>query len=61
MAAQPQVRVPSSEYAPPALIELGTAHELTLTGSGHSFPCIWHKTVGPADYISWIPITRCSS
>jgi hypothetical protein len=61
MTAHPEILVASSEYAPPALIELGTAHELTLTGSGGSFPCLWHKTIGPPDYVSWIPITRCSS
>jgi hypothetical protein len=46
-------------YQPPELTVLGTLHELTLG----RFPCIpvLEKTIGPPDYVNWIPVTTCSS
>jgi hypothetical protein len=46
-------------YEPPALTVLGSLHELTQ--SGGSWPCLWKKTIGPPDYVNWIPIANCSS
>jgi hypothetical protein len=49
-----------SAYEPPSLTVLGSLHELTLTGGGN-WPCLWKKTIGPPDYVNWIPIANCSS
>ena len=46
-------------YEPPTLTVLGGLHELTLTGG--NWPCLWKKTIGPPDYVNWIPIANCSS
>lgn len=46
-------------YQAPALTVLGTLHEMTLTGG--DWPCLWKKTIGPPDYVNWIPISNCSS
>ena len=48
-----------SEYEPPTLSVLGSLHDLTQSGSG--WPCLWKKTIGPPDYVNWIPIGNCSS
>ena len=45
-------------YEPPALTVLGSFAELTLTGD---WPCLWNKTIGPPDYVNWIPISNCST
>jgi len=45
-------------YEPPALTVLGTLHKLTLTNG--QWPCLWKKTIGPPDYVNWIPIANCS-
>ena len=49
----------AQSYQPPELTVLGTLHELTLG----NFPCIpvLQKTIGPPDYVNWIPVTTCSS
>ena len=46
-------------YEPPTLTVLGSLHELTQSGS--EWPCLWKKTIGPPDYVNWIPIANCSS
>jgi len=46
-------------YEPPTLSVLGSLHELTQTGG--DWPCLWKKTIGPPDYVNWIPVTNCSS
>jgi len=46
-------------YEPPALSVLGSLHDLTQVGI--DLPCLWKKTVGPPDYVNWIPIANCSS
>ena len=46
-------------YEPPALTVLGSLHELTQTSG--NWPCLWKKTIGPPDYVSWIPVTNCSA
>ena len=46
-------------YEPPALTVLGSLHELTQNGG--DWPCLWKKTIGPPDYVNWIPVTNCSS
>ena len=45
-------------YEPPRLTVLGSLHELTQT---QEWPCLWKKTIGPPDYVNWIPIANCSS
>jgi hypothetical protein len=45
------------EYEAPVLRELGSVHALTL----NDWPCLWSKTIGDPDYLTWIPITNCSS
>ncbi len=47
-------------YEPPALRVVGSLHGLTQTGGQHDFPCIWKKTIGPPDFVNWIPIANCS-
>jgi hypothetical protein len=47
-----------THYEPPRLQILGTLHELTQTTE---WPCLWKKTIGPPDYVNWIPVTNCSS
>jgi len=47
------------KYEPPTLSVLGSLHELTQ--SGGNWPCLWKKTIGPPDYVNWIPIANCSS
>jgi hypothetical protein len=42
-------------YESPTLHILGRVEELTLAD------CFFGKTVGDPDYVSWIPITNCSS
>ena len=46
-------------YEPPALTVLGSLHELTQNNG--QWPCLWKKTIGPPDYVNWIPIANCSS
>lgn len=46
-------------YEPPTLSVLGSLHELTQTGG--NWPCLWKKTIGPPDYVNWIPIANCSN
>ncbi len=46
-------------YEPPALRVVASLHGLTQTGD-HDFPCIWKKTIGPPDFVNWIPIANCS-
>ena len=46
-------------YEPPALRVVASLHGLTQTG-GQDFPCIWKKTIGPPDFVNWIPISNCS-
>jgi hypothetical protein len=48
-----------TSYEPPALTVLGSLHELTQNGG--EWPCLWKKTIGPPDYVNWIPIANCSS
>jgi hypothetical protein len=48
-------------YSPPTLTVLGSLHDVTLTGGGYEWPCLWKKTIGPPDYVNWIPIANCSS
>ncbi len=48
----------TAAYEPPELIVLGTLHALTQS---QDWPCLWKKTVGPPDYVNWIPIANCSS
>ena len=48
-----------TSYEPPALTVLGSLHELTQDGG--NLPCLWKKTIGPPDYVNWIPIANCSS
>ena len=43
----------------PHLTVLGSLHELTQNGG--DWPCLWKKTIGPPDYVNWIPIANCSS
>ncbi len=52
--------VARTSYHPPQLTVLGSVHELTLGGS---WPCIpvLEKTIGPPDYVNWIPVTTCST
>ena len=50
--------VHKTPYEPPRLQILGTLHELTQTTE---WPCLWKKTIGPPDYVNWIPIANCSS
>ncbi len=50
---------PDDAYAPPALTVLGSLHDVTLTG--YEWPCLWKKTIGPPDYVNWIPVTNCSA
>ena len=45
-------------YEPPTLSVLGSLHELTQAGD---WPCLWKKTIGPPDYVNWIPIANCST
>jgi hypothetical protein len=47
-----------SAYEAPAFTQLGTLHELTLA---KEWPCLWKKTIGPPDYVNWIPIANCSA
>jgi hypothetical protein len=44
-------------YEAPALRTLGTVHELTEAGD----KCFLNKTIGPPDFVNWIPISNCSS
>jgi hypothetical protein len=46
-------------YEPPSLTVLGSLHELTLTSG--QWPCLWKKTIGPPDYVNWIPMGNCSA
>ena len=48
-------------YEPPELRTLGTLHELTETGKHWGSHCFVHKTIGPPDFVHWIPIANCSS
>jgi hypothetical protein len=52
---------PAIEYEPPALVRLGTVHELTLTFSGK---CWWGKEFGGHDGYYFlgvpVPISSCS-
>jgi hypothetical protein len=48
-----------TRYEPPQLAELGTFHQVTLSGGG-DLPCIFGKTIGSPDYFQRIPITNCS-
>jgi hypothetical protein len=50
----------SLRYEPPTLSVLGSLHELTQSG-GKNWPCLWKKTIGPPDYVNWIPIANCSN
>jgi hypothetical protein len=54
----PSTRPDAPAYEPPQLQVLGTLHELTQT---KEWPCLWKKTIGPPDYVNWIPIANCSS
>ena len=51
---------PPIAYEPPRLVELGTVHELTLTGG-----CYWGKQFGGSDGWTFmgisVPISNCSS
>ena len=56
---QTQRSMESPPYEPPSLTALGSLHELTQ--GGRDWPCLWKKTIGPPDYVNWIPIANCSS
>jgi hypothetical protein len=53
---------PATEYEPPALVRLGTVHDLTLTFSGRK--CWWGKEFGGHDGYYFlgipVPISNCS-
>ena len=54
---------PPIAYEPPRLVELGTVHELTLTGGLNG--CYWGKQFGGSDGWTFmgisVPISNCSS
>jgi hypothetical protein len=49
----------SQPYESPSLTVLGSLHEVTQ--ADQNWPCLWKKTIGPPDYVNWIPIANCSS
>jgi hypothetical protein len=55
-------RVPAAGYEPPALFELGSVFEVTLTGAQG---CYWNKQLGGSDGFTYmgisVPISNCSS
>jgi hypothetical protein len=55
---------PTCEYEPPALIELGTVHELTLTGNWRDI-CLFGKEFGGSDGWTFmgisVPVSNCSA
>jgi len=48
-------------YEPPALKVVGSVYGLTLESrpDGWCIPVI-HKTIGPPDFVNFIPVTSCS-
>jgi hypothetical protein len=55
---------PQLPYEPPVIRSVGSLYDLTRgdpvrTNSSGKF-CIWNKTIGPPDYVQWIPVTNCS-
>jgi hypothetical protein len=56
-----EVQIEHPPYEAPALRTLGSVHELTEAGSRWGDKCFANKTIGPPDFIHWIPIANCSS
>jgi hypothetical protein len=46
-------------YEPPALKIVGSVYMLTLGSPGWCVPVI-KKTIGPPDFVNFIPVTSCS-
>jgi hypothetical protein len=59
-AVSAEVSTPPVPYEAPALVEIGSVHELTLSGRGR---CFWGKKWGGSDGLEWmginIPVSSC--
>jgi hypothetical protein len=55
---------PQLPYEPPVIRSVGSLYELTrgdlVSTNSSGKLCIWNKTIGPPDYVQWIPISNCS-